>query len=77
MIRQHVYTCGRCSVHYDPATQGCCPGCMHHPHLEDECDHDCDSCSSVLFPPINGHLDVFEPVGAAESRRWRRAARSP
>ena len=67
-----VYTCGQCWTTYDPRS-GHCPECRRHPHLEDECDHDCDACSSVLFPPKDGHLDVFQPVGAT---RWQRVVRS-
>jgi len=67
---KHAYTCGLCSTIYDPATQGHCPGCGRHPHLEDDCDHDCDRCASVLFPPKDGHLDLFQPSTA--SSRWQR-----
>ena len=65
------YTCGRCWTIYDPTSQsqGHCPGCGRHPHLEGDCDHDCDTCSSVLFTPKDGYLDLFQPAGAA---RWRR-----
>jgi hypothetical protein len=66
---KHSYTCGLCWTTYDPTAQGHCPGCGHHPHLEDDCDHDCDSCASVLFPPKDGHLDLFRPAAA---RRWQR-----
>lgn len=64
----HAYTCALCSTIYDPSAQGHCPGCGRHPHLEGDCDHDCDHCSSVLFPPKDGYLDLFRPSGA----HWRR-----
>jgi hypothetical protein len=65
---KHAYACTFCSTIYDPAMQGHCPGCGRHPHLEGDCDHDCDRCSSVLFPPKDGYLDLFRPSGA----HWRR-----
>ena len=70
---KHVYTCGHCWTTYDP-THGGCPACGRHPHLEDDCDHDCDTCSSVLFPPKDGHLDVFRPAGTT---RWQRVVKTP
>lgn len=69
---KHAYTCAFCQTIYDPAAQGHCPHCGKHPHLEGDCDHDCDTCSSVLFPPKDGHLDLFRPAGAA----WQRVVRS-
>ena len=71
-MTKHAYTCGQCWTIYDPTSQGHCPGCSRHPHLDDDCDHDCDTCSSVLFPPKDDHLDLFKPV---EASRWRRVER--
>ena len=73
MTARHAYTCGRCWTIYDPASQGHCPVCGRHPHLEDDCDHDCDWCSSVAFPPVNGHLDLFAIVGTSH---WKRVPRT-
>ena len=70
---KYAYSCAQCPTIYDPTTQGHCPRCGRHPHLEHECDHDCDACSSVLFPPKDGHLDMFQPIGAT---RWQRSAKS-
>jgi hypothetical protein len=72
--RKHAYTCARCSTIYDPSSQaqGHCPGCGRHPHLGESCDHDCDDCDSVRFPPRDGHLDTFQPAG---STSWRRVPR--
>lgn len=64
------YTCGLCWSTYDPKRQGHCQ-CGRHPHLGDDCDHDCDSCASVLFPPRDGHHDLFHPDGS----RWVRVPR--
>jgi len=69
---KHAYICMRCGTIYDPSSQGYCSGCMHHPHLGDDCDHDCDGCDSVRFPPKNGHLDLFELTGMLT---WRRVPR--
>jgi hypothetical protein len=69
---KHAYTCALCRAIYDPTSQGHCPGCSRHPHLDEDCDHDCDECSSVLFPPRDGHLDLFQPTG---TKRWRRVPR--
>lgn len=70
MWRTCAYTCARCSTLYDPTAlaQGHCPGCGRHPHLEIECDHDCDRCDSVQFPPKDGYLDRFQAVGTC----WQR-----
>jgi len=71
---KHAYTCAYCATIYDPAAQGHCPRCSRHPHLDnDECDHDCDSCSSVLFPPKDGYLDLFQP---SQATPWKRIVRS-
>ena len=69
---KYTYTCAHCSTTYDPSSQGPCPRCGRHPHLDDRCDHDCDECDSVSFPPRNGHLNLFQPAG---STQWRRVAR--
>jgi rubredoxin len=68
-----AYTCTLCRAIYDPTSQGHCPGCRRHPHLENDCDHDCDTCGSVLFPPKDGYLDVFQPIGATLWQRRMRA----
>lgn len=69
---KHAYACALCPTTYDPTSQGHCPNCGRHPHLGDECDHNCDMCSSVAFPPKDGYLDLFQPVG---STGWRRVQR--
>ena len=66
---RHVHTCAFCSTLYDPTSQGHCPGCGRHPHLDGDCDHDCEWCGSVSFPPKDGYLDLFQMVGMTS---WRR-----
>ena len=71
---KHAYTCAYCHTIYDPTSQGHCPRCGRHPHLDnDECDHDCDTCSSVLFPPKDGYLDLFQ---LAQAKRWKRVMKT-
>lgn len=65
---KHAYTCVHCSTIYDPTSQGHCPGCGRHPHLEGACDSDCDECDAHRLPPANGYLDRFALVGGA----WQR-----
>jgi len=71
-MKPQVHACVSCGTAYDPTSQGPCPGCRRHPHLENNYNHDCEWCGSVRFPPRNSHLDVFEPIGTG----WRRAKKA-
>lgn len=51
MLEKKRYVCRSCGAAYRRQDSSC-PGCGRHPHLEDSCDHDCDWCDSVAFPPL-------------------------
>ncbi len=50
-LMKRPYQCQACGSAYDLEVMERCPDCSKHPHRQfSGCDHDCDTCDSVLFP---------------------------